>query len=156
MADFGSDYARGITPTTQAITYSAGASMGGLLSMAVFRGTDIPAGIFNNCFFASRKGNTGAVTIYVFDSNPVNSTITDATALVISSLDVGKLAFNPFTITPTVPQNAGAAMGESSPVRSVSNHDSPPTVFLYATIVANVAISCTVGDLFFRISMSQD
>lgn len=158
MADFGSDYAKGVDPVVQAITYSVGAVMGGLLTFPVFRGPDICAGKLTNVLLVSRKGNVGGYTVYLFDNNPVNSTITDATALVLSSLDVGKLANNPMSITLSVPAGTSAALGQATPTTalSVSSHSVPPSVNLYAAVVANTVISCTVGDLFLRLAISQD
>lgn len=157
-ADFGSDVGRPKTPTVTAGAYSAGQAMGGLQQVAVFRGIDIPRGIFDFFSLLSKAGNTVGMTVYIFDTKPsASTTCTDTQSFVLAAGDMAKLAFAPFTITPAVPQNGTAAIGEIGETRSVMNQDSPPTQNLYICIVANGTVTPgSTSDLMFKIGVSQD
>lgn len=154
---FGANENLTFTPTVQSAAYSAGNVMGGLQTVACFTAASIPSGIFDNFMIASKGGNTGAMTIYIFDTNPTASTFTDKSAISLNAADVGKLAFAPFILTPAVPQGATAAVAEYGVIRSLQNGDKPTTQNLYIAIVANATITPgTTTDIVCNIAVSRD
>src|ERR1700688_2835330 len=96
-------YDNGITftPTVTAGAYSSGQSMGGLQTVRVFRTTTETSWIFDIFQITSKGGNTGAMTIYTYDTKPVG-TCTDTSAFVENAADIGKRFMAPFVMTPAV------------------------------------------------------
>ena len=144
-----------VTPTVQAASYSATNSFGGLQTINIFR-SDTQAGAFLTEFWiASQGGNTGAMTLYVFDTAPSSATVcTDKTALTLAAADVPKLAVAPFVLTPAVPEGSTASIADVAIAKSIRNHDAPPTQKLYVCIVANATISPgTTTDIVFKIAL---
>lgn len=98
-----------VTPTVQAVQYSASMCMGGLLTLPLG-----VSGIVTKILLASAGGDTVAKVIYLFWQNPVNSIFVDKTAITLATADLPKLLCSPYTITPSVPQGATASVGEAA------------------------------------------
>ena len=147
-----------VSPAVSASTYAAGLALGGLQTWQVFRTLQNPSGIVTNIQASSATGNTVAMTLYVFDVNPAASTCSNLTAFALNSADIPKLAFAPVTITPAVPQNSTAAIGQyqPSPPISVKNREAPATQNLYACLVPNATVTAAVSDLTLKLSLVQD
>jgi len=152
----GGDKAVSIAPTVQNAAYSASNSLGGLQTLSAFR-LSAHSGIFNRLWLGSKGGSTVAMTVYVFDANPTNSTCTDKTAFSLASADLAKLAFAPFVITPAAPQGATQTVGEFSTVASLANADSPQTTNIYLCIVANASVTpASTSDIVGALLLSQN
>ena len=145
------------TPTITATTYSSGQSMGGLQTVQVFRTTTYTAWIFDNFQLTSKGGNTGAMTVYTYDTKPIG-TCTDTQAFVENAADIAKRFMAPFVLTPAVVgAGASSATGQLTQVVSGQNHDSPQTQNLYICIVAGASITAgSTSDLVGKISGAQD
>ena len=152
-------YDNGITftPTVTAGAYSSGQSMGGLQTVRVFRTTTETSWIFDIFQITSKGGNTGAMTIYTYDTKPVG-TCTDTSAFVENAADIGKRFMAPFVMTPAV-VGAGTTSATAQLLQVVSgqNHDNPQLQNLYICIVANGAITpASTSDLVVKIGGAQD
>jgi hypothetical protein len=152
-------YDNGITftPTVTAGAYASGQSMGGLQTVKVFRTTTVTSWIFDIFQITSKGGNTGAMTIYTYDTKPVG-TCTDTSAFVENATDIGKRFMAPFVMTPAV-VGAGTTSSTAQLLQVVSgqNHDSPQTQNLYICIVANGVITPgSTSDLVVKIGGAQD
>src|SRR3974390_540910 len=101
--NFGSDYSVTATPTVAVGAHTVGKSLGGLITMSIFRPNN-PAGLLTYVWYASKVGQTTAVTVYIFNSNPTGSTCTDNVTFSLATADMPKLAVTPVAITPVVPQ----------------------------------------------------
>lgn len=152
-------YDNGITftPTVTAGAYSSGQSMGGLQTVKVFRTTTVTSWIFDIFQITSKGGNTGAMTIYTYDTKPVG-TCTDTSSFVENAADIGKRFMAPFVLTPAV-VGAGTTSSTAQLLQVVSgqNHDNPQTQNLYICIVANGSITPgSTSDLVVKIGGAQD
>jgi hypothetical protein len=153
----GYDNGISFTPTLTVVTYTVGQSMGGLQTVRVFRTTTVTSWIFDAFQITSKGGNTGAMTIYTYDTKPVG-TCTDTSSFVENAADIAKRFMAPFVITPAV-VGSGTTSTTAQLLQVVSgqNHDSPQTQNLYICIVANGSIAVgTTSDLVGKISGAQD
>lgn len=152
------DYSVVTTPTVQNASYAQGNAMGGLQTITVFRTETAPGGYLTEFWIASKTGNTGAMTIYIFDTAPsASTTCTDKSAFVLAAADVAKLAVLPFVLTPAVPQSGTAAIAEKVLAASVWNNDATQTKKLYLCIIANGSITPgSVSDIVFKLGLRQD
>lgn len=73
-----------VTPTITAATYTAGFVLGGKLTFAV---GNVASGILQSISVTAKTIQTTALKVYVFDSNPTNSTWTDHAAPAINAAD---------------------------------------------------------------------
>ncbi len=145
------------TPTVQNASYSSGNSLGGLQTIAFFRSTAQPSGIFDNFLITSKGGSTVAMTVYIFDTNPSGSTCTDKSAFSLAVADVAKLAMAPFVLTPAI-VGAGttATTAQLAQNASVKNGDGA-NVSLYVCLVANGTVTPgSTTDLVGKISGAID
>ena len=147
----GSDIGVAFTPTVQNAAYASGNAMGGLQTIPFFR---ISSGVFDNFQITSKGGSTTAMTIYIFDTNPVSSTCTDKSAFSLGAADVSKLAMVPFVLTPAVAgSGTTATVAQQTQAISMQNRDNPFTGNLYVCIVANGAVTpASTTDLVGKIS----
>src|SRR5271165_3521774 len=81
-----------VTPTvTASSTYSAGNTVGGLMT---FLGAVVPSsntGILESVTITSKTVQTGEIDLYLFNQNPSASTWTDKSAPAINAADVSKV-----------------------------------------------------------------
>lgn len=155
--NFGSNFSVTATPTVSVGAHTVGQSLGGLITMSVFRPNN-PAGIISFIAYASKAGQTTAATVYIFDTKPsASTTCTDGQTFSLAAADMSKVAFNPVAITPAVPQSGTMAMGQSVVVQSARNGDNPFTQNLYACVVANGTITTgSASDTILTIGLRQN
>lgn len=147
-----------VTPTIANSSHVAGSSVGGLQTLAVFRGTSQPTGILNNLQWIWKSGDLSAVTVYLFDTNPTATTCTDATAVAVGAADVPKLINGtPLVLSPSV-VGAGAAFSAASfqsPL-VMKNADGAPTVNIYGCIAINALKTPAANDGVLLVGNLQD
>jgi|SRR5579859_5434285 len=153
----GYDNGISFTPTLTVVTYTVGQSMGGLQTVQVMRTSTILSWIFDIFQITSKGGNTGAMTIYIYDTKPIG-TCTNAQSFVENAADIAKRFMAPFVITPAVVgSGTSSATAQLLQVVSGQNHDSPQTQNIYVCIVANGSIAVgSVSDLVVKIGGAQD
>ena len=154
----GYDTGVSVTPTIQNAAYASGNAVGALQTVAVFRTSAQPSGILTGIFLAWKGTETTGLTFYVFDTNPTGSTCTDKSAFSLATTDVPKLIIPPFTLTaaaPTVGTTTTSAASLFSPF-SIKNGDGAATVNLYVCAVSGGTFTPAVGDLTYKLSVSQD
>ena len=145
------------TLTVTATTYSSGQSMGGLQTIKAFRTTTVPSWTFRNFQLTSKGGNTGAMTVYTYDTKPIG-TCTDTQAFVENAADIPNRFMAPFVMTPAViGVGTTSATAQLTQVVSGQNHDSPQNQNIYMCIVAGASITAgSTTDLVGKISGAQD
>ncbi len=157
-ANFGG-YDNGIafTPTLTATTYTSGQSMGGLITVQVFRTSTILSWIFDAFQITSKTGVTTApLTFYTYDTKPSVPCV-DTSSYSENTADIAKRFMAPFTLTPATAVGASSATAQLLQVVSGQNHDSPQTQNLYICIVAGGSyVSPSTSDLIGKISGGQD
>jgi hypothetical protein len=153
----GYDNGISFTPTLSVTTYTVGQSMGGLQTVKAFRTTTVTSWIFDIFQITSKGGNTGAMTIYTYDTAP-SGTCTNGSSFSENAADIAKRFMAPFVMTPAVVgSGATSATAQLLQVVSGQNHDSPQTQNLYICIVANGSIVVgSTSDLVVKIGGAQD
>lgn len=156
--NYGRESAVSFVPTVQNAAYSTGNSLGGLQTVPFFCCTPALSAIMDNFQLMSKGGSTVAMTVYIFDTNPTNSTCTDKTAFSLASADLPKLAMSPFVLTPAVVgSGATATLAQLVQVTSIINLDAPRLGNIYVCIVANGAVTpASTSDLVGKISGTLD
>lgn len=153
----GYDNGISFTPTLTVVTYTVGQAMGGLQTVRVFRTTTVTSWIFDMFQITSAGGNTGAMTVYTYDTKPTG-TCNNAASFSENAADVARRFMAPFVITPAVVgSGATSATAQLLQIVSGQNHDNPQTQNLYICIVANGSIAVgSVSDLVVKIGGAQD
>lgn len=152
------DAAMPVVPTIQNAAYVAGNAVGSLQTIQTFRNTTQPSGVLTAISLFFKGTESTPMTFYVFDQNPTSSTCTDKTAFVLNAADVPKLAFAPFTLTPTPPPagtSATSATSTFSPI-SVHNNDGATTTNMYVCVVSGGSFTPALLDMSYKISIAQD
>lgn len=147
------------TPVVQNAAYASGNVIGGLQRIPFFSSPVQASGILNNVSIFSKGGSTTPITLYIFDTLPAASTITDKVAFALAAADVAKLITEiPIVLTPAI-VGVGTTVTSASqqqPV-AVNNGDSPTTSFLYVCAVVGGAVTpASVSDLVFTLAGLQD
>jgi len=155
-----SDVDIAIVPTVQASAYTANYALGALQTINAFRDNSAPSGIIDYLSVGWQSGLTTAVTVYVFDKYPANTTCNDKAAFSLGTApnsDVAKIVPGfPVTLTPAVLTGATPSAATQAVVASVNNQDLPPTLQLYVCFVAAAVTPASTSDFAAKISISRD
>jgi len=145
-------------PTINLSSYSSGYVIGGQQNLNVFRTTAQPSGIITQIWVASKGGSTSTITVYLFDSPPSGSTVTDHAALALANTDLTKLVVPPFVLTPTVIGTGSTqSFGSAALAISCQSTEGTPNTYLYlVATVGSAQTYPTTSDLVFGLSLSQD
>ena len=154
---YGNDVAVSFTPAVQNLAYSTGNALGPLQTIMFFRSPAF-SGIMDQFGIGSKGGSTVAITVYVFDTLPVNSTCTDKVAFSLANADIAKLAMAPFVLTPSVVGSGSTqTFAQLTQTTSVRNQDAPRTANLYVCLVTNGTVTpASTSDLIGKISGLND
>jgi hypothetical protein len=148
-----------VVPTIQNASYVSGNAVGALQTVAIFRTTAQPSGIFDGLGLQWLGTEVTPITFYIFNKVPSGSTTcTDKAAFVLAAADAANLIMPPFALTaaaPTVGTTLTSAQSTFTPF-SVKNKDSVATVDLYVCAVAGGTFTPAVGDLTYKLEMAQD
>lgn len=147
------------TPQIQTALYTSGNSIGGLMSVPLFRNSAIsPSGVLTAILLLSRSGATTPITFYIFDTLPAATTCGDNTSFSMGGLDSPHLAVRPFTLTPAATLGTTISSDQLIQVSSIANQDiGSKKQFVYVCLVvgANVTPASTT-DLIFKMSIVLD
>lgn len=77
-----------VTPTITNGTYTAGKEVGGLMTFAAMTRSPAFSGVVQSIHITCKTVQTGSVKLYVFSSNPTNSTWADNTTASINAADI--------------------------------------------------------------------
>ena len=127
--------------TLGASSYAAGAVMGGLQSLAIFRNLAQPSATISQFAFQWPTGLTFPVTILAFSKQPA-STFTDGSVLSLAAADAKYLITGaPLTITPAATPGLTITSAVAAGDWSVKNADTTPALDIYLAVLAGVAIA---------------
>lgn len=105
--------------TVTAAAYSAGNSIGGLITIANAVRVSGGVSILASIQILDRANQKPTGTIYIFDANPTNATLTDKTAFVFSTDDLKVIAQIPVVSTDYVTTNSKASASLANLARVV-------------------------------------
>lgn len=153
----GYEFNRSVIPVVQNAAYSAGQCLGGLLTIPISKAVGI-AGILQQIQVASKGGSTVGIVVYVWQTNPVNSTFNDRANIVISQVDNEALIIPPTIVTPALVTSAqdtttyGTAQNLAAPFENTEE-----SANIYVALVANASVTpATVSDLRLNIQGMKD
>jgi len=154
----GFEFNVGTAPTVQNAAYAAGQSIGGLQTVSI-GSTNGLSGILDQFGYASKGGSTVAVVVYVWDTNPSNTTCTDKTNFVASATDNAHLVTGaPILLTPALVVSAQDTATYASSTNLTGNFvNGSSNTNLYVCILANAAVTpATTSDVRFQIQGVKD
>lgn len=139
------------TVTVQNASYTAGQSLGGLLSIPM-GDNQTGSGILTQVQAESKGGSTVGIAFYIWTQKPTNTTCTDKTNFVSSIADNAFLISNPFLVTPAVVLSAQDTMTYAQQSNMTANFVVVnPSSTLYVCAVANASVTPgSASDLRFN------
>jgi hypothetical protein len=146
-------------PTVTASAYASGNDVGGLNSVS-FQGGG-PISLIENFGVKSLSGQTPALTVYLFDSQPQHSTFTDKGTFTLDGstpgtdgvLDIDRLVAEPFALTPAAGTGSSASFaGNANMVRIP--HTGVTTLW-YALVVGGAFTPGSTADIRVGIQVVQ-
>lgn len=78
------------TPSVDTSIYASGDVIGGLLTFTASVGSAVGSGLLVGATVKDKSGQSAPLTLWLFDSNPSNSTFTDQAAFALSDSDLSK------------------------------------------------------------------
>ena len=129
--------------TLGASSYAAGACLGALQSISIFRSTTQPSATISQFVFQWPTALTAPVTILAFSKQPSATTFTDGSTITLAASDAKYLITGaPLTITPAAaPGLATPTFALATGEWSVKNADATATLNIYLAVLAGVAIA---------------
>jgi hypothetical protein len=138
----GYEFNKSVIPTVQNAAYAAGQSLGGLQTISIGTNSGL-SGILDQIGIASTGGSTVAVVVYVWDTNPANTTCTDKTNFVKSQTDNQRLITGtPILLTPALVVSAQDAATYAAATNLVDNFvNGSSNTNLYVCVLANASVT---------------
>jgi hypothetical protein len=138
----GYEFNKSVIPTVQNAAYAAGQSLGGLQTISIGSNSGL-SGILDQIGIASTGGSTVAVVVYVWDTNPANTTCTDKTNFVKSQTDNQRLITGtPILLTPALVVSAQDAATYAAATNLVDNFvNGSSNTNLYVCVLANASVT---------------
>lgn len=148
----------GVIPTVTASAYAAGQSLGGLQTVSV-GSTNSLTGVLNLFGVESKGGSTVQLDVYIWDTNPSNTTCTNLANFVVSQTDNQHLITGkPISVTPALAAGAQDTHTYASATALSANFANGSTnTNLYVCVLAHAAVTpASTTDLRFQLTGSKD
>ena len=144
--------------TLGASSYAAGACLGAILTVPVFRTTTQASATLSQILFGWTGSETVNLTAYIFNKLPTTTGLTDTATPTFLAADLQHLVCAPITTTLAAPPAGSVKVFAATSLSlSVQNRDTTVTTNLYVVIVADAAITgAASGDLFLTLSGVND
>lgn len=145
-------------PTVQNASYTAGQSLGGLQTISI-GSTNSLSGILTGVSVESKGGSTTGIVAYVWSKNPTNTTCTDKTNFVVSTVDNEALVNNaPILLTPAIVASGQDTHTYAAATNLVGNFVNGSTnTDLYVCLLANATVTpTTTSDLRLNLQGVKD
>jgi len=147
-----------VTPTVSNSAYTANYAIGGLQTIAAFRTTARPSGLFNYISATSKGGTLTSMVVYGFTKSPA-STCTDKATFALSSTDLPYLIPGfPVTLTPATSVGTTQSTASLSIPVSTNNQDSPSLTqnLYFCAVTTGTPTPASTTDLVFSYAIIQD